>query len=123
MSFQPGNIVFANTDFDAFADNDLSAKTANNAANTVKRSVVHIRSQQRNGRKSLTTIAGLATDLDLNKILKCMRKLFSTNGTILIDKADQSEVIQLLGDRRHDAADFLVKYKVCDKGEVKVHGA
>ena len=50
-------------------------------------------------------------------------QLFSTNGTILIDKTDQSEVIQLLGDRRHDSAEFLIKYKICEKGEVKVHGA
>jgi hypothetical protein len=38
-------------------------------------SIVHIRNQQRNGRKSLTTVAGLASDLDLQKILKCMRKV------------------------------------------------
>ncbi len=50
-------------------------------------------------------------------------QVFSTSGTILIDKTDGSEVIQLLGDRRYDVADFLVKYFVCEKGEVKVHGA
>ena len=83
---------------------------------------VHIRSQQRNGRKSLTTIAGLAEDLDLDKILKVMRKMFSTNGTILHDE-DAGDIIQLQGDRRHDACDFLVRYNICQKNEIKVHGA
>ena len=84
--------------------------------------MVHIRSQQRNGRKCLTTIAGLATDLDCQKILKCMRKMFSTNGTILHDD-DGAEVIQLQGDRRYEAADFLLKYCVVEsKEEIHVHG-
>ena len=36
---------------------------------------VHLRIQQRNGRKSLTTVQGLATDLDLKKILKALKKV------------------------------------------------
>ncbi len=67
---------------------------------------------QRNGRKTLTTIAGLAQDLDQRKILKYMRKQFNTNGTILIDKESNAEVIQLQGDVRKAAFDFLVTYKV-----------
>lgn len=57
---------------------------------------VHIRNQQRNGRKSLTIITGLADDLDLKKILKVMRKMFSTNGTIMMDD-EIGEVLQLQG--------------------------
>lgn len=40
-----------------------------------KHSVVHIRIQQRNGRKSLTLVQGLASDLDLKKILKALKKV------------------------------------------------
>ncbi len=83
---------------------------------------IHIRNQQRNGRKSLTTIAGLAEDLDLDKILKVMRKMFSTNGTILHDE-EAGNIIQLQGDRRHDACDFLTRYNICERSEIKVHGA
>jgi translation initiation factor 1 len=36
---------------------------------------VHIRIQQRSGRKSLTTVQGLADDLDLKKILKALKKV------------------------------------------------
>lgn len=61
-----------------------------------KGSYVHIRIQQRNGRKSLTTVQGLAIDLDLKKILKALKKTYSTNGTILVDD-EVGEVIQLQG--------------------------
>jgi translation initiation factor 1 len=40
-----------------------------------KSNYVHIRIQQRNGRKSLTTVQGLAIDLDLRKILKALKKV------------------------------------------------
>lgn len=46
---------------------------------------------------------------------------FSTNGTILKDE-EMGEVIQIQGDRRKDAMEFLVKYKICEKDEIKVHG-
>lgn len=48
--------------------------------------------------------------------------MFSTNGTILHDE-DGNEVVQLQGDRRREAADFLIRYKVCEPDEIKVHGA
>lgn len=54
---------------------------------------VHIRIQQRNGRKSLTTVAGLSPDLDLKKILKYLKKAYSTNGTIIED-AEAGAVIR-----------------------------
>mmetsp|Transcript_37691 Transcript_37691/g.69549 ORF Transcript_37691/g.69549 Transcript_37691/m.69549 type:complete len:110 (-) Transcript_37691:242-571(-) len=104
------NIVF-NNDTDAFGAED----------NTAPSSVVHIRNQQRNGRKSLTTISGLADDLDLKKILKYIRKMYQTNGTVKNDK-EHGDVIQVQGDLRKEIAQFLTEYKVCDKDEIKLHG-
>lgn len=46
---------------------------------------VHIRVQQRNGRKCITTVAGLADDLDVKRILKAFKKNFSCNGAIAKD--------------------------------------
>ena len=83
--------------------------------------IVHIRVQQRNGRKSLTTVQGLATDLDLPKILRALKKTFSTNGTILRD-AEVGKVLQLQGDQRANVKDFLLKTHICEKNDIKVHG-
>lgn len=87
----------------------------------VKNNYVHIRIQQRNGRKSLTTVQGLAIDLDLKKILKALKKTYSTNGTILVDD-ELGEIIQVQGDQRKNVYEFLVKCNILGKNDVKVHG-
>lgn len=46
---------------------------------------VHIRIQQRNGRKSLTTVQGLKKEFSYNKILKDLKKEFCCNGTVVED--------------------------------------
>nr|GMC72472.1 protein translation factor SUI1 homolog [Ipomoea batatas] len=46
---------------------------------------VHIRVQQRNGRKSLTTVQGLKKEFSYNKILKDLKKEFCCNGTVVQD--------------------------------------
>lgn len=46
---------------------------------------VHIRTQQRNGRKSLTTVQGLKKEFSYNKILKDLKKEFCCNGTVVQD--------------------------------------
>ena len=104
---------------------DSNSNNNDNKDNKNKKVVaysVHIRNQQRNGRKSITTITGLEDDLDLDKIVKYMRKIFSTNGTILQDD-EMGDIIQLQGDCRFDARDFLVKFNICNKDDIKVHGA
>lgn len=46
---------------------------------------VHIRIQQRNGRKSLTTVQGLKKEFSYSKILKDLKKEFCCNGTVVQD--------------------------------------
>ena len=46
---------------------------------------VHVRVQQRNGRKSLTTVQGLKKEYSYNKILKDLKKEFCCNGTVVQD--------------------------------------
>ena len=49
-----------------------------------KDSLIHIRIQQRNGRKTLTTVQGLSSDYDLKKIVKVCKKVkYRVMGTIL----------------------------------------
>jgi translation initiation factor SUI1 len=46
---------------------------------------VHVRVQQRNGRKSLTTVQGLKKEFSYSKILKDLKKEFCCNGTVVED--------------------------------------
>lgn len=46
---------------------------------------VHVRVQQRNGRKCLTTVQGLKKEFSYNKILKDLKKEFCCNGTVVLD--------------------------------------
>ncbi|TFL07363.1 eukaryotic translation initiation factor 1 [Pterulicium gracile] len=69
---------------------------------------IHIRVQQRNGRKTLTTLQGLPKEYDTKKILKAFKQEFACNGT-LIDDEEMGKVIQLQGDQRQHIFDFLIK--------------
>ncbi len=84
------------------------------------KSYVHIRIQQRNGRKSVTTIAGLPSNLDFERILKSMKKNFCCNGH-LINDGDQV-VLQLQGDQRKNIAEFMMEEKLVPKDLLKMHG-
>ncbi|EPQ28538.1 uncharacterized protein PFL1_03842 [Pseudozyma flocculosa PF-1] len=81
---------------------------------------VHIRVQQRNGRKTLTTLQGLPKEWDQKMLLKAFKKDFACNGTIVEDE-ELGQVIQLQGDQRQKIAEFLVTEGM-PKNEVKVHG-
>jgi translation initiation factor 1 len=84
--------------------------------------IVHIRIQQRNGRKCLTIIHGIAKDLDLHKIAKYLKKMYNTNGHVSTD-AQYGDIIQLQGDQRKNVYDSLIEWKICEKGDIKVHGS
>ncbi|KEH38844.1 eukaryotic translation initiation factor SUI1 [Medicago truncatula] len=82
---------------------------------------VHIRIQQRNGRKSLTTVQGLKKEFSYNKILKDLKKEFCCNGTVVQDP-EQGQVIQLQGDQRKNVSTFLVQAGIVKKEHIKIHG-
>jgi len=50
-------------------------------------SQIHIRVQQRNGRKCVTTVQGFAPELDLERIKRAMCKRFSCGGSLVGKKA------------------------------------
>ena len=88
---------------------------------TDEKNVVHIRVQQRNGRKCLTTIYGIDEDLDLHKIMKYLKKVFNTNGNVVSDP-QHGDVIQLQGDQRKNVYDSLIDWKIANKEDIRVHG-
>lgn len=82
---------------------------------------IHIRIQQRNGRKTLTTVQGLPEEYDLKKILKVIKKDFACNGNIVKDD-ELGEVIQLQGDQRLKIMEFMVTALGLKKKNIKIHG-
>ncbi|KAK7624005.1 translation initiation factor SUI1 [Phyllosticta citricarpa] len=91
--------------FDPFAEADEDTGETKQSQN-----YIHIRIQQRNGRKTLTTVQGLPKKFDQKKILKVIKKKFACNGTIVHD-SEMGEVIQLQGDQRKDVQEFLTDKK------------
>ncbi|KAL5054360.1 hypothetical protein RYX36_035042, partial [Vicia faba] len=77
---------------------------------------VHVRVQQRNGRKSLTTVQGLKKEFSYSKILKDLKKEFCCNGTVVEDP----ELGQ--GDQRKNVSTFLVQAGIVKKENIKLHG-
>ena len=85
--------------------------------------LIHIRVQQRNKTKALTTIQGLPKIFDQERILRALKKQFHCNGNVVED-AEMGQVIQLQGDQRNEVAEFLVGKEGLDLEErlVRVHG-
>jgi len=89
---------------------------------TSEKHIVHVRIQQRNGKKCITLVHGIATDLDLYKILKYLKKVYSTNGNVRTDP-NYGEIIQLQGDQRKNVYDALIEWQISPKEDIKVHGS
>lgn len=100
--------------FDSFAD----ATKGDDLLPAGTEDYIHIRIQQRNGRKTLTTVQGIADDYDKKKLVKAFKKKFACNGTV-IEHPEYGEVIQLQGDQRKNICQFLLEVSarmlpVCD---------
>lgn len=83
-------------------------------------STVHIRAQQRKGRKAITSVQGLAIDLDLNHVVDGIKCDLHINGSVQKDE-NFGEVIQFSGDTRIQIRDWLVKHNICAKEVIKIH--
>lgn len=114
MTDGPSSSIGVAAPFDPFADADGDDKV-------VTKGIVHIRLQQRNGRKSLTTIQGLDDKLDLNKLTKAFKKEFCCNGCV-VDNKELGKVVQLQGDQREKVKSFLAEEDIAKRRMIKVHG-
>ena len=81
---------------------------------------IHIRKTQRNGRKCMTTVEGLADELDLKKITRALKNIFKCNGAIVKD-TNENEIIQLSGDQRNNVKDFLISEEIEKNDDVIIH--
>jgi translation initiation factor 1 len=100
---------------------DPFADAAKGDDSDVQDGLVHIRIQQRNGRKTLTTIQGLSSDYDLKKIVRACKKEFACNGTVA-EHPEYGEVLQLQGVQRTKICGWLTKTGLVRSDQLKVHG-
>jgi translation initiation factor 1 len=106
--------------FDILNFDDADANTNLEQPND-ESSIIHLRIQQRMGRKTLTTVQGIPEDIDKKLILKAFKKEFACNGTVIHDP-ELGQVIQLQGDHRTKIAEFLLKSSIATKERIKIHG-
>lgn len=76
---------------------------------------------QRNGKKSTTSVVGLASDLDLKKIISYLKKTYKCNGFITNDPK-LGEIITLTGDQRENVFKFLVDEQINKAGDITIKG-
>eukprot|EP01096_Ripella_sp_DP13-Kostka_P017787 TRINITY_DN928_c0_g2_i7.p3 TRINITY_DN928_c0_g2~~TRINITY_DN928_c0_g2_i7.p3 ORF type:complete len:116 (+),score=58.15 TRINITY_DN928_c0_g2_i7:190-537(+) len=106
---------------DQFDDdwNELGTAVKDSGAQTGTN--VHIRIQQRNGKKTLTTVQGIPPEIDFPRLLKAFKKQFCCNGTV-VDDPELGHVIQLQGDQRQNVRNFIVSEGMVSDQQIKVHG-
>jgi translation initiation factor SUI1 len=59
--------------------------------------------------------------LDLRRILQTIQKVFKCGGHIVSDNY-YGDIIQLTGDQRDNAYNFLISEEITVKNNIKVHG-
>lgn len=106
-------------DLTKFARSDDPFASAGDGARD--NSKIHVRMQQRNGRKCITTIQGLAEDLDIKLIARALKKTFKCNGSVSVDP-ELGEILQLSGDQRANVRQFFVDEEVCYEDQIVIHG-
>jgi len=84
-------------------------------------SYIHIRIQQRNGRKTLTTVQGIDENHNMKLLIRKCKKLFACNGTIIEDPG-MGTVIQLQGDQRQGIQKLLIQCNIATAETIKIHG-
>uniref|UniRef100_A0A4X2JV08 SUI1 domain-containing protein n=1 Tax=Vombatus ursinus TaxID=29139 RepID=A0A4X2JV08_VOMUR len=103
--------------FDPFAD----ATKSDDLLSAGTENYFHIRIQQRNGRKTQTSVQGIADDYDRKKLVKAFKKKFACNGTV-IEHPEYGEVIQLQSDQIKNISQFLLEVGIVKDEQLKVHG-
>ena len=82
---------------------------------------VHIRIQQRNGKKVITIIQGLDAKIPRKELIKKFKTMYACGGHIAHDD-EFGEVIQLTGDQRLKVRDYLVANGMVEAHNIEIHG-
>ncbi|XP_045141517.1 eukaryotic translation initiation factor 1-like [Echinops telfairi] len=82
---------------------------------------IHIRIQQRNSIKTLTTVQGSADDYNKKKLMKTFKKIFDCNGS-LIEHPEHGEVILLQSDQHRHICQFLIEIGLAKLDQLRFMG-
>ena len=82
---------------------------------------IHIRIQQRNGKKSITTVSGLPSTLNFKNTLKIFKKSLNCNGCVATDE-EGGQVIQVQGDQRFNIKSYILENNISLQEDIIVHG-
>jgi translation initiation factor 1 len=102
----------------------VDAAKGDDRGGPVQDGLVHVRIQQRKGRKTWTTIQGLKAEHDLlEAIVKAFKKEFAC-GVKLTPDPEHGKVLQLQGDQRTKVCAWLSNPKkgLVRADQLKVHG-
>jgi translation initiation factor 1 len=102
-------------------NNSVDLFSLEEADNFFTTSKVTIAVQKRNGRKCITTVTGLADDLDLKLILSHIKKTHNCNGSVINDEKF-GEIIKLSGDQRENMYNFLINEEINKSEDIIVKG-
>ena len=87
---------------------------------------IHIKIQQRNGRKCITFVEGLIgvekIDKHKDKFMEEMSKKFRKTFNCAATLKKPENIIQLQGDQRYKIKDYLVNQKIVNADKIKIHG-
>jgi translation initiation factor 1 len=89
--------------------------------NLLNKNMVTIMVQKRNGKKCITSVIGMAEDLDLKKIISYIKKKYSCNGSVVVDE-EHGEVMIFTGDQKENIYNFLVDQEINKKDEIILKG-
>jgi translation initiation factor SUI1 len=84
---------------------------------------VHIRVQQRNRSKCITTISGMSRELDIDKIARFLKVRLNTHGAVKeVAELNNEKIIQLAGDHRVSIRDFFIESEIYNSDQIVIHG-
>jgi len=87
---------------------------------------IHIKVQQRNGRKCWTFVEGLdkitpPPNTDINKFMEQITRTFK-KGFNCAATIQPGNIIQMSGDHRYKLKDYLINNKIVNEDQIKIHG-
>lgn len=96
---------------------DLSTRKAGSELDAGE---VHIRVQQRNGKKAITTVQGLNPALNFDRVTRAWREKWGCAANVVKD-SEFGSVVQLQGNWADNIKQFLIEERLAQPSSLKIH--